>query len=257
MKPWETYLAEHHATVRRRHGRLPAHPVDFLAQGARGRRGAGRPVDCRPPAPRRRRERADSCPPAAIPSSTATGCTRPGKPTVLVYGHFDVQPVDPLEPVDHPAIRARRPRRPGVRRAARAMTRATCCIPILVAEALLKTEGRLPVNVKFIFEGQEEIGSPQLRVVRGRTPGPARCDLVLSADGGAVERKTSPRCSSALQGHRARSRSTSPARAPTCIPACTAAPCRTRSTPRPHPRLDACARRQDHSRRLLRRRAGR
>jgi acetylornithine deacetylase/succinyl-diaminopimelate desuccinylase-like protein len=55
--------------------------------------------------------------------------------------------------------------------------------PILAVEALLQTEGRLPVNVKFCFEGQEEIGSPQMDSFLAAHKDKFACDLVLSADG--------------------------------------------------------------------------
>jgi acetylornithine deacetylase/succinyl-diaminopimelate desuccinylase-like protein len=60
-------------------------------------------------------------------------------------------------------------------------------IPILAAEAMLKTQGSLPVNVKFFFEGQEEIGSPQLPEFISSHADMLACDLVLSADGGQWE----------------------------------------------------------------------
>jgi acetylornithine deacetylase/succinyl-diaminopimelate desuccinylase-like protein len=55
--------------------------------------------------------------------------------------------------------------------------------PILAIEALLKEEGRLPVNVKFFLEGQEGIGSPQLPSFIANHRDLFACDLVLSADG--------------------------------------------------------------------------
>ncbi|MEW6049378.1 MAG: M20/M25/M40 family metallo-hydrolase, partial [Bacillota bacterium] len=57
-------------------------------------------------------------------------------------------------------------------------------IPILAAEAWLRATGALPVNVRFIFEGQEEIGSPYLDEFVGAHRDRLACDLVLSADGG-------------------------------------------------------------------------
>ena len=107
----------------------------------------------------------------------------PGQPTVLIYGHFDTQPVDPLglweSPPFEPALR-------NDRIYARGATddKGNMFVPIVVTEALLKTAGALPVNVKFLFEGQEEIGSPQLPdFVAGQRERLA-CDLILSADGG-------------------------------------------------------------------------
>jgi len=57
-------------------------------------------------------------------------------------------------------------------------------VPILAVEALLKTRGNLPLNVKFFFEGQEEIGSPQLPDFISSHRELLACDLILSADGG-------------------------------------------------------------------------
>ena len=85
----------------------------------------------------------------------------PGKPTVLIYGHFDVQPADPLElwttPPFEPDIRDERIYARGA-----SDNKGNMLIPIIAVEALLRTDGALPVNLKFLFEGQEEIGSPQL-----------------------------------------------------------------------------------------------
>ena len=58
---------------------------------------------------------------------------------------------------------------------------------IIVTEALLKAEGSLPVNVKFLFEGQEEIGSPQLPDFISANKDLLSSDLILSADGGQWE----------------------------------------------------------------------
>jgi len=106
----------------------------------------------------------------------------PGKPTVLIYGHFDTQPVDPLELWDHP------PFEPTIREGriyARGASddKGNMLAPILAAEALLQSEDGLPVNLKFFFEGQEEIGSPQLPQFIARHRDLLACDLVLSADG--------------------------------------------------------------------------
>ena len=83
------------------------------------------------------------------------------KPTIMIYGHFDTQPVDPLELWTHPPFE---PVVKNDRIYARGASddKGNMLIPILAAEAMLKTLGSLPVNVKFFFEGQEEIGSPQM-----------------------------------------------------------------------------------------------
>ncbi|CAB1058878.1 Acetylornithine deacetylase/Succinyl-diaminopimelate desuccinylase and related deacylases [Olavius sp. associated proteobacterium Delta 1] len=106
-----------------------------------------------------------------------------GKPTIMIYGHFDTQPVDPLELWTHP------PFEPVVkddRIYARGASddKGNMLIPILAAEAMLKTLGSLPVNVKFFFEGQEEIGSPQMPDFISSQQDLLACDMVLSADGG-------------------------------------------------------------------------
>jgi acetylornithine deacetylase/succinyl-diaminopimelate desuccinylase-like protein len=107
----------------------------------------------------------------------------PDKPTVLIYGHFDTQPVDPLELWTHP------PFEPAViedRVYARGASddKGNMLAPILAVEALLSSESRLPVNVKCFFEGQEEIGSPQLPEFISANRQLLACDLILSADGG-------------------------------------------------------------------------
>ncbi len=106
-----------------------------------------------------------------------------GGPTVLIYGHFDTQPVDPIElwsqPPFEPVIK-------GDRLYARGASddKGNMLAPILAVEALLKTRGNLPLNVKFFFEGQEEIGSPQLPDFISSHRELLACDLILSADGG-------------------------------------------------------------------------
>jgi acetylornithine deacetylase/succinyl-diaminopimelate desuccinylase-like protein len=106
-----------------------------------------------------------------------------GKPTVLIYGHFDTQPVDPLDLWTHP------PFEPFVeddRVYARGASddKGNMFVPIVALEALLKTSGSLPINVKCFFEGQEEIGSPNIPSFLAAHRDLFACDLVLSADGG-------------------------------------------------------------------------
>ena len=107
----------------------------------------------------------------------------PGRPTVLVYGHFDTQPVDPEHLWTRPPFE---PWIDGDRLYARGASddKGNMLIPILACEAWLKSQGALPVNVKFIFEGQEEIGSPYLDDFVAQHRELLACDLVLSADGG-------------------------------------------------------------------------
>jgi acetylornithine deacetylase/succinyl-diaminopimelate desuccinylase-like protein len=106
-----------------------------------------------------------------------------GKPTVLIYGHFDVQPADPLElwttPPFEPDIRDERIYARGA-----SDNKGNMLIPIIAVEALLRTDGTLPVNLKFLFEGQEEIGSPQLAEFLKNNRELFACDFILNADSG-------------------------------------------------------------------------
>ncbi|WP_027724475.1 dipeptidase [Tuberibacillus calidus] len=84
-----------------------------------------------------------------------------GAPTVLLYGHYDVQPVDPVHlwttPPFEPTIRDGKIYARGA-----SDDKGQVFMQIKVIEAIMKTHGKLPVNVKFIYEGEEEIGSPSL-----------------------------------------------------------------------------------------------
>jgi acetylornithine deacetylase/succinyl-diaminopimelate desuccinylase-like protein len=106
----------------------------------------------------------------------------PEGPTILIYGHFDTQPVDPVDlwtrPPFEPVIIDDRVYARGA-----SDDKGNMLVPILALEALLQSEGKLPVNVKCFFEGQEEIGSPQLPAFVEAHRDLLACDLVLSADG--------------------------------------------------------------------------
>ncbi len=106
----------------------------------------------------------------------------PGKPTLLIYGHFDTQPVDPLKLWRHPPFE---PVIQDGRIYARGATddKGNLFIPVIVFESLLRGEGKVPVNLKFLFEGQEEIGSPQLPDFISAHKTMLSCDMVVSADG--------------------------------------------------------------------------
>ena len=105
------------------------------------------------------------------------------KPTVLIYGHFDVQPADPLAlwttPPFEPEVRNERIYARGA-----SDNKGNMLIPIIAVEALLQTDGTLPVNIKFLFEGQEEIGSPQIPDFLKSHRELFGCDLILNADSG-------------------------------------------------------------------------
>jgi acetylornithine deacetylase/succinyl-diaminopimelate desuccinylase-like protein len=122
----------------------------------------------------------------------------PGAPTVLVYGHVDVQPPDPIEKWDSPpfVLTERNGRLYG-----RGVSddKASMLIPILVAEAFFSTGTPPPVNLRLLFEAEEEIGSPSLPdVVRQRRDALAS-DVVLSADG-AMWRPEAPSITVSTRG---------------------------------------------------------
>lgn len=116
------------------------------------------------------------------PAVTAEWTGAPGRPTLLVYGHYDVQPADPAEawqsPPFAPEIRAGRLHGRGA-----ADDKGPCLIAIEALAALLATEGRLPVNVKLLIEGEEELGSRSLGALLDRHRDRLAADAVLSADG--------------------------------------------------------------------------
>jgi acetylornithine deacetylase/succinyl-diaminopimelate desuccinylase-like protein len=116
------------------------------------------------------------------PVVTAEWHGAPGAPTLLVYGHYDVQPPDPLEawtsrPFE-PVIRDGRIYGRGV-----SDDKGPVLIPIAVAEACLRTTGRLPVNLRLLIEGEEECGSPSLGAFLRDHAAELAADWVLSADG--------------------------------------------------------------------------
>ncbi|MBF0153728.1 MAG: dipeptidase [Magnetococcales bacterium] len=95
------------------------------------------------------------------PLVTAFWRQAPGCPTLLIYGHYDVQPAGPLEawttPPFAPTIRDERMYARGA-----ADDKGQFFMHILAIEAIMKVRGSLPVNVVFLIEGEEEISSPNL-----------------------------------------------------------------------------------------------
>ena len=85
----------------------------------------------------------------------------PDKPTVLIYGHYDVQPVDPIELWHSDPFRAE-VRGDYLFGRGTSDDKGQLFIHAKALEAYLKTSGQLPVNVKLIIEGEEEIGGPNL-----------------------------------------------------------------------------------------------
>jgi acetylornithine deacetylase/succinyl-diaminopimelate desuccinylase-like protein len=105
--------------------------------------------------------------------------TEPGAPTVLAYGHYDVQDPGPLEAWDSPPFE---PTERGGRLYARgAADDKGNFLPLLHVACELAQAGELPVNVRFLVEGEEEIGSPSVqRRLRAEEPG-ADCAVVFDS----------------------------------------------------------------------------
>jgi acetylornithine deacetylase/succinyl-diaminopimelate desuccinylase-like protein len=119
-------------------------------------------------------------------------------PTLLVYGHYDVQPPDPLERWSSdpfaPALRDGRLYGRGV-----SDNKGPMLIPLKVAQAFFATRGALPLNVKLVFEGEEEIGSRNLEPFAAANTALLRADMVLAADG-AMWRSDEPSIAIACRG---------------------------------------------------------
>lgn len=115
------------------------------------------------------------------PIITAQKITNKEKPTVLIYGHYDVQPPDPEELWDTP------PFEPTVKNGrvyARGASddKGQSFTHVKSVESFLNTGTDLPVNVKFILEGEEEIGSPNLVPFIKENKDLLECDMVLISD---------------------------------------------------------------------------
>lgn len=108
----------------------------------------------------------------------------PSRPTVLIYGHYDVQPAEPLELWHSPAFE------PTVRgdnlfgRGASDM-KGQVMVSLKAAEAWMNNGG-LPVNIKFIVEGEEEIGSPNLEAFIATHKDLLACDVAINPDTGMI-----------------------------------------------------------------------
>jgi acetylornithine deacetylase/succinyl-diaminopimelate desuccinylase-like protein len=122
----------------------------------------------------------------------------PGEPTVLVYGHYDVQPVGTDAEWTTPPFGLVRD---GDTARGRGVTddKGPVYIALHTARAFIAQEGTLPLNVKFLFEGEEEIGSPHLAGYVTAHAGELAADLVISADG-AMWRPDEPSLSVASKG---------------------------------------------------------
>jgi acetylornithine deacetylase/succinyl-diaminopimelate desuccinylase-like protein len=104
-----------------------------------------------------------------------------GAPTVLIYGHYDVQPAEPLElwssPPYEPEIRDGR-----IYARGSVDDKGQLYLHVKALESLLKAEGRLPVNVVLIAEGEEEVGSDHLVPFLEKMRDTLACDYVIVSD---------------------------------------------------------------------------
>jgi acetylornithine deacetylase/succinyl-diaminopimelate desuccinylase-like protein len=121
-----------------------------------------------------------------------------GKPTVLIYGHYDVQPVDPLQLWDTP------PFEPTIRDEklfARGATddKGQMFLHLKAIDILMKKNGTLPVNVKFCIEGEEEIASPNLPPYIEANKEKLTADVVLISDTALLD-KGKPAICTSLRG---------------------------------------------------------
>jgi acetylornithine deacetylase/succinyl-diaminopimelate desuccinylase-like protein len=105
----------------------------------------------------------------------------PDKPTILIYGHYDVQPVDPIElwtdPPFEPVIRGENIFARGA-----ADDKGQVFIHMKSIEAHMKNNSILPVNVKFLIEGEEEIGSVNLEKFIESNKDLLKCNYVVVSD---------------------------------------------------------------------------
>lgn len=104
-----------------------------------------------------------------------------GAPTVLVYGHYDVQPAEPLEKWTTPPFE---PSRRDGNLYARGATddKGQMLTHVLSARAWLETSGRLPVRLKFLIEGEEEVGSSNLEKYIAANRERLACDCCVISD---------------------------------------------------------------------------
>jgi len=105
----------------------------------------------------------------------------PGKPTILFYGHYDVQPVDPVNLWTSPPFQATI-RGDNLYARGAADDKGQVFIHFKAIEAYMKNHGKLPVNIKMLIEGEEEVGSANLENFVKEHAEMLKADLVLISD---------------------------------------------------------------------------
>ena len=151
----------------------------------------------------------------------------PGAPTILFYGHYDVQPVDPVELWESPPFEAT-VRDGEIYARGSADDKGQVFMHFKAIEAHMKQNGRLPLNMKIILEGEEEVGSANLdnfiEVAQGRSRRPTSSSSPTRRCSIAASRRSATACAVSCI-----SRSTCAARRATCTPDRSAARWRTRT----------------------------
>ena len=132
------------------------------------------------------------------PIVTADWLHAPGAPTLLVYGHYDVQPADPLDQWRSP------PFEPAIRNGClygrgAADDKGQMLVHVKALECWLSASGRLPVNVKCLFEGEEETGSANLADFLAGEPGAWQADAAVMSDMTMLDRNR-PALTESLRG---------------------------------------------------------
>ncbi|MFI5172390.1 MAG: dipeptidase [Chitinophagales bacterium] len=125
-------------------------------------------------------ENVEVCPTAGHPIVLANKIIDPSKPTVLCYGHYDVQPADPVDLWTSPPFEP-------VIKDGNIYARGACddkgqvYMHIKAFEAMLQ-KNALPCNIKFIIEGEEEVGSANLGSFISENKEKLKCDVILISD---------------------------------------------------------------------------
>lgn len=142
-------------------------------------------------------DKVEICPTAGYPVIYGEKMIDANLPTVLVYGHYDVQPADPIELWTSPPFEP-------VIKDGKIYARGACddkgqMYMHLKAFEMMMQNGGVPCNVKFMIEGEEEVGSDNLETfVRANTEKLA-CDVVLISDTGLISLEN-PSITSGLRG---------------------------------------------------------
>ncbi len=126
-------------------------------------------------------ENVEVIPTAKHPLVYADWMHAPGKPTVLCYGHFDVQPPDPLELWETPPFEPTL-RNGNIYARGSADDKGQFYMHVKAVEALRAVHGKLPINVKFLIEGEEEVGGASVTKYVEENPTKLKADVALVSD---------------------------------------------------------------------------